>query len=89
MQEKYKKKLISRLHRVAGQVKGIERMVQQNKYCVDIMTQSLAVEKSIQSFNADLLENHLSEHVSHQFTHGQSAKAVKELVKIYNLSRKS
>ena len=85
MQDKYKKKLINHLHRIAGQIQGIERMVEANKYCVDIITLSLAVEKSLQSFNADLLENHLTEHVPHQFMHGQSAKAVKEMVKIYKI----
>jgi DNA-binding FrmR family transcriptional regulator len=88
MQDKYKKKLIVHLHRIAGQIAGIEKMVEADKYCVDIITQSLAVEKSLQSFNADLLENHLSEHVPHQFMHGQSAKAVKEMIKIYKLKNK-
>lgn len=86
MQDKYKKKLINHLHRIAGQIQGIERMVEANKYCVDIMMQSLAVEKSLQSFNADLLENHLTEHVPHQFKHGHSAKAVREMIKIYKLN---
>lgn len=86
MQENYKKKLINHLHRIKGQVEGIERMVLEHKYCVNIMTQSLAVEKSIKRFNADLLANHLTEHVAHQFSHGQSNKAVKELVQIYNLA---
>ncbi len=88
MQDKYKKKLINHLHRIKGQVEGIERMVEANKYCVDVITQSLAVEKSLQGFNADLLENHLTEHASFQFSHHQSQKAVKELVKIYNLANK-
>lgn len=88
MQDKYKKKLIHHLHRIKGQVEGIERMVKGHKYCVDIMVQSLAVEKSIKRFNADLLENHLFEHVPHQFQHGQSQKAVREMVKIYNLAGK-
>lgn len=63
-------------------------MVNAHKYCINIMTQSLAVEKSLQSFNSDLLENHLTEHIPHQFKHGQSAKAVKEMVKIYKLKNK-
>ncbi len=88
MQDKYKKKLINHLHRIKGQIEGIERMVEADKYCVDIITQSLAVEKSLQSFNADLLENHLTEHVPHQFMHGQSQKAVKEMIKIYKLKNK-
>ena len=85
MQENYKKKLIHHLHRIKGQIEGIERMVENHKYCVNIMVQSLAAEKSLKRFNADLLANHLTEHVPHQFRKGEGARAAKELVKIYNL----
>lgn len=88
MQEKYQKKLINRLNRIEGQVRGIKKMVEEGKYCPDILTQSLAVENSLQSFNAHLLENHLTEHVAHQFMRGQSGKAIKELLEIYNLTNK-
>ncbi len=63
-------------------------MVENGKYCVDILIQSLAVENSLESFNARMLENHLNEHVAHQFMRGQTKKAVKELLKIYNLANK-
>ena len=88
MQEKYQKKLINHLNRIEGQVRGLKKMVETGRYCPDILTQSLAVENSLESFNAQLLENHLTEHVAHQFQHGQSNKAVKELIKIYNLANK-
>lgn len=82
----YQKPLINRLNRIEGQVRGLKRMVEKGQYCPDILTQSLAVENSLQSFNAQLLENHLTEHVAHQFQHGQGGKAVKELIKIYHLA---
>lgn len=88
MRQKYQSKLIHRLNRIEGQVRGLKRMVQAGKYCPEILIQSLAVERSLQSFNSQLLENHLVEHVVHQFLHGQSDKAVKELIKIYNLANK-
>lgn len=88
MQQRYQKKLINHLNRIEGQVRGIKKMVFKSTYCPDILTQSLAVEKSLQSFNSHLLENHLTEHVAHQFQHGQSSKAVKELIRIYNLTNK-
>jgi DNA-binding FrmR family transcriptional regulator len=88
MQQEYKKKLINHLNRIEGQVRGLKKMVEINKYCVDVLTQSLAVENSLESFNAGLLENHLTEHVAHQFMHGQSKKAVKELLKVYRLANK-
>jgi DNA-binding FrmR family transcriptional regulator len=81
-------KIINRLHRIQGQVKGLERMVTENKYCIDVITQSLAVEKSLESFNRAMLENHLREHVSHQFREGKDEKAISELLKIYFLNNK-
>ena len=88
MQSKYQKKLINHLNRIEGQVRGLTKMVETGRYCPDVLTQSLAVENSLESFNSALLENHLSEHVAHQFQHGQSVRAVKELIKIYNLANK-
>ena len=82
------KKIINRLRRILGQIKGLERMVTENKYCVDIITQSLAVQKSLQSFNQAMLENHLSEHISYQFKEGKDNQAISELLKIYFLNSK-
>lgn len=82
------KRAVSRLHIIQGQVKGLEKMVEQNKYCIDVIQLSLAIQKSLQSFNKLMLENHLKEHVSHQFMSGQSQRAVKELSEIYSLINK-
>ena len=82
------KKLIQRLHIIQGQMAGLERMTEGKKYCVDIITQSLAIQKSLQSFNQAMLENHLEEHVVHQFKQGNENTAIKELAKIYSLSKK-
>ena len=85
MQAKYQKQLTNRLHRIQGQLQGLERMLDENKYCVDIITQSQAVQHSLESFDQELLKNHLEEHVAHQFVHGQEGKAVSELLKLYKL----
>lgn len=88
MQTKYQSKLNNRLRRIEGQIKGLQKMLDGNKYCVDIITQSRAVQKSLESFDQELLKNHLEEHVSHQFQHGQTDKATAELLKIYSLYNK-
>lgn len=88
MQKKYHHKLSHRLHRIQGQLQGLERMVDAGKYCVEIIIQSRAIQKSLESFDQELLKNHLEEHVAHQFSHGQTAKAVNELLKIYKLQNK-
>jgi DNA-binding FrmR family transcriptional regulator len=82
------KKLVNRLHIIQGQMKGLEKMVEGKNYCVDIITQSLAIQKSLQSFNQEMLKNHLQEHITHQFHNGQGNKAISELLKINNLKNK-
>ncbi|MEU4208288.1 metal-sensitive transcriptional regulator [Rothia terrae] len=50
---------LKRLRRVEGQVRGIERMVQEDKYCIDILTQVAAINKALHSVSTGLLEEHL------------------------------
>ena len=83
-----KKRIINHLHIIQGQVKGLEKMVREYKYCIDILRLSLAVQKSLQSFNNAMLENHLKEHVSHQFLSGKDKQAIRELSEIYFLKTK-
>jgi CsoR family transcriptional regulator, copper-sensing transcriptional repressor len=51
---------LKRLRRVEGQVRGLQRMVTDDKYCIDILTQVSAATKALQSFSLELLEEHLS-----------------------------
>jgi CsoR family transcriptional regulator, copper-sensing transcriptional repressor len=48
-----------RLHRIEGQVRGIERMVEQDRYCIDVLTQISAVSRALQGLALTLLEDHL------------------------------
>lgn len=84
----YKRRLIKRLRIIAGQVGGLEKMVEQNKYCVDIITQSLAVKEALSSVEDAVLEGHLSTHVVKQMRTGQHGKAIREILKIHKLSKK-
>lgn len=88
MKKHDQKKTIIRLHIIQGQLKGLEKMVDDNKYCVDVIRLSLAIQKSLQSFNKSMLENHLREHVGHQFRSGKEEKAIKELTDIYFLTNR-
>lgn len=81
-------KLTKRLRIIQGQIGGLEKLVANKQYCPDIIRLSLAVQKSLQSFNQVMLENHLLEHVSHQFKQGKDKQAIKELSEIYSLSNK-
>ena len=57
-EEEYKS-LINRLSRIEGQIRGIKRMVEYNAYCTDIITQAAAAASALNSFNKELLSNHI------------------------------
>ena len=57
--EKEMKDLTTRLSRIEGQVRGIKNMVEEERYCVDILNQVLAVQAALNSFNKELLANHI------------------------------
>jgi len=88
MQEKNRKSLTNRLNRIEGQVRGINKMVSEDKYCIDIITQISAIKSSLTSVEALILENHLEEHVVQQMKGKDSASAIKEMLKIYKLAQK-
>ena len=58
-QEEQKKKLLNRLRRIEGQVRGLQAMVESDVYCNDILTQSAAVNAAVNAFNRELLSEHL------------------------------
>jgi len=84
----HKTRAIRRLRVVAGQIKGLEKMVDEDKYCIDIIHQSLAVKEALSSFEDFILENHLSTHVVKQMKSGKSSKAISEILSIYRLSKR-
>ncbi len=57
--EKESKDLITRLNRIEGQIRGIKNMVEEERYCVDILNQVSAVQAALNSFNKVLLANHI------------------------------
>lgn len=88
MKEEIKKKVLKRLKIVEGQVRGLERLVEGDTYCVDIITQSAAAREALSSVESLMLQNHLSTHVVDQMKSGKSDKAVAEILKVYKLSQK-
>ena len=87
MNDDLKKRALHRSRIIQGQLRGIEKMVENEEYCVDIITQTLAVQKSLRSLNKLLVENHLRTHVVEMFDAGGSRReaAVDELLNVYEL----
>lgn len=84
----YTRRALHRVRIIRGQVEGLERSLAKSGYCVDILTQSLAVQESLKSLNAYILDHHLSTHVVEQIHSGKFRQAKAELLKIYRLSNK-
>ncbi len=79
--EELRKKLIDRLSRIEGQVRGLKGMVERDAYCADILTQSAAVNAAINSFNRDLLARHIHTCVAQDIRAGDDG-AADELVEL-------
>ena len=71
---------LMRLRRIEGQVRGLQRMVEEDKYCIDVLTQVSAATKALQSFALALLEEHMSTCVVDAATQGgeEAGAKVKE-----------
>lgn len=88
MKQSAKKSIEHRLSIIEGQIRGIQEMVDKEKYCVDIITQTSAVKRALSGIEDALMENHLNTCVVHQMKKGKENMAIKEIIKVYGLKRK-
>jgi len=72
---KDKEALVKRLHRIEGQVRGVERMVEDDRYCIDILTQISAVNTALESLAFKILDEHVRHCVAGALTSGDQADA--------------
>lgn len=88
MNKRIQQRALRRLKIVEGQVRGLMRMVEEEKYCIDIITQTSAVREALSGVEDMILENHLSSHVIEQMKSGREPKAVREIMSVYKLSKR-
>ncbi len=89
LDQKLKHRAIHRAKIINGQLEGLIKAIEKEEYCPTLLEQSLSIQRSLKSLDSFILENHLRTHVKHQMKHkGQEEKAVKELIRVYNLSNK-
>lgn len=89
MKQDIKRRALHRSKILQGQLKGLEKMIENEEYCMDIITQSLAIQKSLSSLNKLILENHLRTHVIEIFassSEDEQEAAIKELLGLYELT---
>ena len=80
-EEDEKKALLTRLSRIEGQVRGVKIMVEEGRYCVDIVTQVSAIGAALNGFNKELLSRHIKTCVVEDIREGDDA-AVEELCEL-------
>ncbi|MBI4032809.1 metal-sensing transcriptional repressor [Candidatus Berkelbacteria bacterium] len=89
MKRPAKQRALHRIKIIQGHLKKVEEMIAADAYCVDTITQSLAVQSSLKSLNKLLLAHHLGHCAVDQVRTGQAETMVKELTKLYELEARS
>lgn len=89
LDKKLTQRAVHRARIIRGQMDGLIKAIEEEKYCVDLITQSRSIQLSLKSMDRLLLANHLRGHVKHMLNDNkQETKAIKELVNLYALSNK-
>ncbi len=76
---------LRRLKIIAGQLQALDRQVEDDRYCMDVLDLSLSIQKALRSLDTLVLEGHLRTHVVEQMTGGETDRAVTELLRLYKV----
>ncbi len=74
-----------RLKIIAGQVEALQRQIEEDRYCMDILDLSLSIQRALRSLDTLVLEGHLRTHVQEQMAGGEAERAVEELLRLYRV----
>jgi len=88
MQTNTRMECLKRLSFIEGHLAGIRRMIEEDKYCVDVLRQTYAVRKAIEKMEALMLEGHMHSCVVEGIRDGREKEIVGELMELYNVGRK-
>lgn len=79
---------LNRLARIAGQVNGIKRMVEEEKYCIDIVTQIQAARSALRSVEMQIIQKHMQHCVSNAFQSGKKKEADEKMEELLRVMKK-
>lgn len=79
-----KQKTINRLKRIEGQVRGIQKMVEEDRYCADILVQFSAIQSALKNVGFAVTEKHINHRVSDAIKQGESKETIEELMSVLN-----
>lgn len=83
-----KEDALKRLAYIEGHLKAIRKMVEEDRYCVDVLKQTFAVQRALDKFEATLLQGHLHSCVPAGFHEGKDQEMIAELEALFELSRR-
>ena len=83
-----KRDALKRLSYIGGHLDGVRRMVEEDKYCVDVLKQTFAVRRAIQKLESVLLEGHLHSCVIDGVKEGREDQVLSELLELYSLTER-
>lgn len=80
-----RKQALRRMKIIAGQVQALERQIEEDRYCMDVLDLSMSIQKALRSLDSLVIEGHLRTHVVEQMTGGEIDRAVGELLRLYKI----
>ncbi|MBS0241152.1 MAG: metal-sensitive transcriptional regulator [Proteobacteria bacterium] len=89
MQDDTKTECAKRLSRIEGQVRGIARMIDENRYCIDVLTQLAAVKAALRRVEEQILEDHVGHCVEHAIRSGDAEEQRKKVAELIDVLRRS
>lgn len=89
MERENKPKLVNRLSRIEGQVRGIARMVEEDRYCIDVLTQLQAVRAALARVETEMLKDHLGHCIEAAITGGDAAEQREKASELIELLERS
>lgn len=77
-----KQAVVNRLNRIEGQVRGIQRMIEEDRYCVDVLVQISAINAALKKVGTTITERHMKHCISHAIEDGEGEAAIEELMAV-------
>jgi DNA-binding FrmR family transcriptional regulator len=80
-----RRQALRRMKIIAGQVQALEKQIEDDRYCMDVLDLSLSIQRALRSLDGLVIEGHLRTHVVEQMTGGETDRAVGELLRLYKV----
>ncbi|MFQ5382294.1 MAG: metal-sensitive transcriptional regulator [Dehalococcoidia bacterium] len=80
-----RKRALRRIKIISGQAQALQRQIEDDRYCMDVLDLSLSIQRALRSLDAIVIEGHLRTHVKEQMAGGEEERAISELMRLYRV----